>query len=222
MVSLDDFLKTKDLDDLLKARRHIRAPSADEAMRITAILREWQDRQAISNLLFHPSLIPEETRVETIERALHCADVPYFALAAVVGLQSINAETVNSECRKRWVSRLLVFVRSNSGVLSARASVTIRAWLKDDEIKEFVCSYPVPDETASKNIISFTLLHFGQLTRQEYSERLRTYGLGFWKRRPFLRQFAEYCRKKKDGRAIFMTTPLLSYIPNYQQVARSA
>jgi hypothetical protein len=222
MASIDDFLKATDLDDLLKIRRQIGGLSADDASRVTSILREWKDGQAVFNLLIHSSLVPEEIRCEIIDRALHDVENPYFALAAVVGLNGIKPETVESVRRKRWVSRLLVFVRSNSGVLSERSSVTIRSWLKDDDdIKDFVCSYPVPNETASKNILSFTLERFGKLTRQEYSHQLQSYGLGFWKRRPFLSQFAKYTRKKKDGSAIFMTTPLLAYIPNYKPVSRS-
>jgi len=218
MVSLDDFLKAKDLDDLLKIRGQIGGLTADEMKRVADILQEWQDGQAVSNLLFHPSLIPEHMRYDSIDRALRSIEKPYFTLAAVVALRSIDPGTVSLDVRKRWVSRLLEFVRLDGGTLSSRASVTIWSWLRDDDIQKFVRAYPVPDETATENIIAFTISRFGHLTRPEYRERLRLYSLGFWKRRPFLRRFDEYCQKKDAGGAVFMTMPLLSYIPNYGSV----
>jgi len=215
MALLEDFLKAEDLDDLLKVRGKIGALEAQELDRISELLKEWSDGQAVSNLLFYPALIPEALRISSIDRALACTDRPYFILAAVVGLQGIDPASVSPDTRARWASALLEIVRSNAGVISARASVTIRSWLRDGQIEEFIRSYPVPDETASKNIISFALSKFGDLALPEFRARLRACGLGFWRRRDFLRTFQEHRRKKQAGGAVFMTMPLLSYIPNY-------
>lgn len=217
MTSLDDFLNAKDLDDLLKVRREMPALTTDELKRVNDVLRDWQDGQAISNLLFYPSLIPEPIRWDVIDRAL-CCDRPYFVLAAAVGLQSVDPDAVPADIRKRWVTRLLEIIRSDGEVLSSRASVTIWPWLRDGEIHEFVRAFPVPDETATKNIIAFTLSRFGQCTRAEYCERLKSCGLGFWRRRRFVRKFDDYRRKNGTGGAVFMKMPLLSYIPNYGSV----
>ena len=96
--------------------------------------------------------------------------------------------------------------------------LVVEPGLRDEEIPKFIRSFPVPDETATKNIISFTLSRFGQCTRAEYCERLRSCGLGFWRRRRFLPKYDDYRQKKDAGGAIYMTMPLLSYIPNYGSV----
>ena len=215
MARLEDFLKAEDLDDLLKVRGKMGAPEAQELDRMGELLKAWSDGQAVSNLLFYPALIPEALRISSIERALACTARPYFVLAAVVGLQGLDPASVPTDTRARWASALLELVRSNAGVIASRASVTIRSWLRDGQIEEFIRSYPVPDETASKNIVSFTLSRFGDLALSEFRARLRACGVGFWRRRDFLRRFQEYQRKKQAGGAVFMTMPLLSYIPNY-------
>jgi len=157
-------------------------------------------------------------RWDCIDRAFGSSEKPYFALAAVVGLQSVDPNAVPTVVRKRWVAKLLEIIRSDGEVLSSRASVTIWPWLRDGEVDEFIRACPVPNETATKNIMAFTLSRFGQLTRSEYCERLQSCGVGFWRRRRFVQKFDEYRRKKDAGGSVFMTMPLLSYIPNYGNV----
>jgi hypothetical protein len=220
MALLEEFLKAADLDDLLKIRGKIGAPDSQELDRIAELLGAWSDGQAVSNLLFYPALIPEALRISSIDRALGSTDHPYFILAAVVGLQGIDPASIPAETRARWVCAMRQMVRSKAGVISSRASVTVWSWLRDGEIEQFVRSYPVPDETASKNIITFTLSRFGERALPEYRARLRACGLRFWRRRDFLRRFQEYQHKKQAGGAVFMTMPLLSYIPNYGNMER--
>ena len=84
MVTLDDFLNAKDLSDLLKFRRQMGGLTAEEVKRVADILQAWQDGQAVSNLLFHSSLIPEHMRNDSLDRALRSIEKPYFTLAAVI------------------------------------------------------------------------------------------------------------------------------------------
>ncbi len=49
MASLDDFLKARDLDDLLSVRRQMGEWTPEERERITDLLHDWQDGQALSN-----------------------------------------------------------------------------------------------------------------------------------------------------------------------------
>jgi hypothetical protein len=90
--------------------------------------------------------------------------------------------------------------------------------LRNGEVAEYIRSYPVPDETASKNIIAFTLSRFGEQPPPAYGAQLRAYGLSIFKRRHFMRRFKEYHRKRNEPDAVFMAMPLLSYIPNYRNV----
>jgi hypothetical protein len=219
MPSINDFLKAKDLDDLLKVRREIKALTDEDRQKISDVLHDWQDGQSVSNLLFYPSLIPDTIRYECIDRALGSVEQPYFVLASVVGLQSLNPDEVPAEFRKKVVVKLLELIRSDISVISSRASVTIRHWLREGEIDEYLRAYPVAEETVRDNIVRFSLSHFGKLTRKEYCERLRSCGLGFWTRFRFIRRFKAF-QRHQSGLAFFMTTPLLSYIPNYESMAR--
>ena len=87
MTRVDEFLRVTDLDDLLHAFDAMEALTVEDVARIERILGDWRNHQAVANLLFYPQLIPEGTRVQAINRALRSNDIPYFQLAATVGLQ---------------------------------------------------------------------------------------------------------------------------------------
>jgi hypothetical protein len=47
------------LDDLLEARSKLRQLDEKDIKKIRSTLQKWNSPQAVSNLLFHPFLIPE-------------------------------------------------------------------------------------------------------------------------------------------------------------------
>lgn len=69
MSRLEAFLSAEDLDDLLRAVRHL-VITKEESERIASIVGEWLDVQAVSNLLFYPHLIPSNLRVDALDRAV--------------------------------------------------------------------------------------------------------------------------------------------------------
>jgi hypothetical protein len=76
---------------------------------------------------------------------------------------------------------MLAMVRTDANVLSSRASVTLWNWIGEDW-KRLVRSFPVPDETTSKNIVAFAVSRFGDLPRREFIQALKECGIGFWDR----------------------------------------
>src|SRR5687768_13183400 len=94
MATLDEFLKAVDLDHLLKVRHGLGQVSSEESERISLIVSEWRDGQAISNLLFYPRLIPATQRWEALDRALDENGHGYYIIAALVGLQSVEPASV--------------------------------------------------------------------------------------------------------------------------------
>ncbi len=221
MSALDTFLKTNDLDDLIRARHDISTLTSDESAQVESIIRDWIDPQAVSNLLFYSSLIPADSRFQAIDRGLHSYDAPYFALAATVGLQGIKPDEVPQDRRDEWIRLLLVLVQSESYVLAGRASVTIFSWLTESEPADLLSLYPVPDETASKNIVAYGIARFGDLPAAEFVQRLSQSGVPDAAITVFEDAYQEYHQRKSNGEPVaeLVKCPLLCYIPNMSDVS---
>lgn len=223
LTSLEAFLKAEDLDDLLRVRRGISSPTSEESSRIVAVIDEWTDRQAVANLLFYPDLIPADLRFEALDRALHSHDVPYFALAATVGLQQIVLDDVPADKRARWVQALLRLVQSQSRALAGRASVTLYSWMRGvttpDLLPELLSLYPVTDEGASRNIVAAGLARCGNLPPDEFDQRLTDWRVPDAARTALRSAYEEYLRLKAHDafRAKLMLSPSLAYIPNLSE-----
>jgi hypothetical protein len=104
---LEAFLAAEDLDEVLNARGKIAALAADDEATVRAVLAEWRNPQAVSNLLLHSTLIPEDIRLPTLFRGLYERRVVYYVLAAVVGLQSLDAAGIADGDRQRVLTDLL-------------------------------------------------------------------------------------------------------------------
>jgi hypothetical protein len=219
VASLETFLKADDLDALLMQREDLSLTPAESAL-VASVIHGWSDKQAVSNLLFHSDLIPATVRFEALDRALHSHDVPYFLLAATVGLQSIPLDDVPSDKRAAWIQVLLGLVRSKSQTLAGRASVTLFAWSQSvvplDILPALVSLYPVPDEGACRNIIAAVLFRCGDLPADEFDRQLAAWSLSDSGMRALRSAHEEYKRRKAHDelRAMIMKSPSFAYIPN--------
>src|SRR6266446_8357932 len=122
---LQEFLGAGDLDEVLRALQRITSFDAGDAAAVRSVLLQWQSPQAVSNLLFHPTLIPEDLRLASLFRGLAERRVVYYVLAAVVGFQSLDPVRMTAADRRRVVEELLALIRETNGVLAQRASVSI-------------------------------------------------------------------------------------------------
>lgn len=174
--------------------------------------------QAVANLLFHPTLIPTPLRFAAIDRGLQSYDEPYLALAAVVGLQQVRPDEVPEALRATWRELLLQMVRSRS-ILASRASVTLFTHLPAAHAGELLALYPVPDSTASRNIIAYALSRFGDLTGEPFRARLPA-ALSEPQRLAFEQAHDDFVSRNasaaKSGDVL--KAPSLSYIPNRSQL----
>jgi hypothetical protein len=225
VTSLEAFLKAEDLDVLLRARGDIASLTSEESARVVSLIQGWSDRQAVASLLFHPDVMPVSIRFEALDRALHCSDIPYFVLAATVGLQGIRLAEVPSDKRAAFVQTLLRLVESTSTVLAGRASVTLASWLEgagtSDILGELLSLYPVPDEGACRNIVAVVLATCGDLPAEEFGRRLAELRVSGATATAFRHAHEKYvARKAQDEfRAMIMKVPALSYIPNLSEGA---
>lgn len=221
MATLDEFLQCTDLDDLLRAGHELSPLTTEDCERIKTIVSDWRDQQMISNLLFHPVVIPTDTRFSAIEKALCSTNSPYLCLAAVVGLQGINPAEVSTETGNKYRQLLLGLIQSACDIIARRASVTMFSWFSESQAGAVLSLYPVNDDTASKNILAFTLTLFGDLPANEYAQRVADCGVSNSMLPKFSDYRAEYAHKSSNGTpaADFMKCPLLCHIPNLCQVS---
>jgi hypothetical protein len=223
VTSLEAFLKAEDLDVLLRARGDIGSLTPEESARVVSVIQAWDDRQAVANLLFHPDVMPVSIRFEALDRALRSHDIPYFVLAATVGLQAVGLADVPSDKRTTWIQTLLGLVQSTSEVLAGRASVTLSSWSKDvgtaDILPELLSLYPVPDESACRNIVAVVLARIGDLPVDEFDRRLTEWRVSSATATALRSSHRDYvARKARDEfRAMIMKVPALPYIPNLSE-----
>jgi len=178
------------------------------------VLDKWEDEQAVYNLLIHSSLIPEEHLMAAVDRALFSREQNYFVLAALVGLQGTDPAEIPDPFHTKWRARLLELVRSEEGVVGSRASVTIANWLDEDNYKDYIGIYPAANETASRNIIRFTLSEFGDLPRAEFNSLLERCRLDAPVRDELLGEYDRYHAEIKEKGHSSLQWQLYSYIPN--------
>lgn len=131
---LDAFLAETDLDALMAARQRLGPASAGRAARIEGLLRAWQEPQALANLLFHPELIPAPLRLPALLKGLRDRANLYNALAAAVGLQDIDADSVDVPTRAALRGALVELVEGFPTVLAARAAATLTDYLRLDDV----------------------------------------------------------------------------------------
>ena len=79
---LKAFLVAEDLDDIQDARVKIKSVTATDAEALHAILEQWREAQAVSNLLIHADLIPQDVRLASLFRGLEERAVDYYVVAA--------------------------------------------------------------------------------------------------------------------------------------------
>ncbi len=128
--NLKTFLETRDLDNLREAKSHVLEINQDHQAEITGVLREWEDIQAIANLLMYPDLIPETERIDYVLAGLRETNFTYLALASVVGLGQLNIEEIPAQLITELIEQLIKLTKSDAGVIAERSSVFLaeRLW----------------------------------------------------------------------------------------------
>src|SRR5215216_6035392 len=92
-----------------------------------SVLEEWTDQQAVAKVLLYPDLLPQPHRLRFLLKALGEMDFPYYTLAAIVGLQSIEQEEIERESGAREEIKERLFA------LIDHADEVMRGWEPDAE-----------------------------------------------------------------------------------------
>ncbi len=221
-MELVKFLKINDLDVLEQSFSELARLSERDQNLILKILKDWDSEQAIANILFYPRLIPEKQRYDVLNKALKAETAPYYMLAAVVGLQSLDRVRVNSAIKTKFALQLMEIIKSGDDIIASRASVSIWDFLDERSFPMYLDLYPVKVGSANKNIMALAMLKFKDGTKRKLKSKLKEYHLVWGKRRKFLKRFKKYKKGKKTGMDVFMLAPVYEEIPNLNDVDQRA
>jgi len=210
---LQAFLTAEDLDDVLTARGNITIVGNEDEAVIRAILAEWVNGQAISNLLFHPTLIPDDIRLSTLRRGLTERKVVYYVLAAIVGFQSIDPAALSTADRERVAADLWSLIAQDDGILAQRASVSIRGFASEGDAPVVFALLSHSDKTVRHNLRSWLFATFKDRGVEPFAAAAGESGLAEDLRRQVVAEFTDFLANPPQGfkSPLF---PLYGYIPN--------
>jgi hypothetical protein len=214
-AELSRFLEIAELDHLQRAAAALLPLHPEEAAELSRILLDRTNLQAVSNLLFHPEVIPDAMRVSSLLRALTTPSHPYELLAAVVGVQEIAPEQLDSTQRRDLVEALLEVIRGTEDVRSSRAAVSIAPFLTADDGPRLAPHVLHADDTTATNVLAWFLKTFESSSEEAFRA---LFGDAREAAEKALEKRREHLAKKQAGGLSFAASPLFSYIPNLSDV----
>lgn len=217
-INLVKFLRINDLEILNQSIHELTAINEQDQALIVKIITEWKAEQAIANLLFYPRLIPESLRYEALFKALCDESAPYYSLAAIVGLQTLNSSTINKAMRAKLALQLMEIIKHDSDILASRASISVWELLDDYSFPLYLKMYPVLSSSANSNILALVFDKLTSLKVREFSKQLKKYKLAWLTRYRYVKQFKKYKKAQAKGVDAILFAPVYDAIPNLADV----
>ncbi|WP_410509862.1 hypothetical protein RSJ42_06955 [Methanosarcina hadiensis] len=215
---LKTFLEAEDLDDLMEARSKLWQLDEKDIKKIRFILQKWNSPQAVSNLLFHPFLIPEDLRASCLLRGLREKKEPYYILASIVGLQGVDPTVFPKEQRKTIKEYLISVLKVSEGIISARASVTIYDYLSLEDASTAFELLSHPNEAVRHNILCWLIRTIEESDPGTFISIANSSNIPEDTRKEAIKKFQEHLRQKEIGECSLFGTQLYAYIPNLKEM----
>ena len=177
----------------------------------------WQNAQAVSNLLIHPALIPEDIRLAALFRGLRERKVVCYVLSAVVGFQGVDPGELAATDRERVLAELLAIVREMTGILTKRASVSFRSFAGEADAPQVLALMGHSDDTVRHNLRAWLFGAFQSRGVEPFTAAVRRSGLAENVQRRMVGEFTTFVTSPPQG----LKNPLLplwGYIPNLRDV----
>ena len=219
-TQFEAFLRSDDLDELLKLRRQNVKLNEEEECTVLTVLEAWSDKQAVANLLFCPSLIPAANRERFVTKGLSDLENPYFVLATVVGVASLAGQTISNDFRLEIKKRLIGICNDYGDVVAERASVSLGDFLEKTDLIAVLPLILEKNNIVSQNILAWVVRTWDNLTLVKMEKEFKAVGISWFKRRRALVAFREFVNKRSEVPSAFKLAPVLSYIPNLKEVER--
>ena len=220
---LKEFLIAKDLDNLLRLNSTVKNLDENDNQIIREILKKWENKQAISNLLLHPNTIPQDIKTKSLIKGLNEQKTIYYNLAAIVGLQDLDKFAESEEMSTTIKNKLFQFIKETEDFRAMRATSTLQSKItKEDTSKIIECGLN-KNEGVKTNLIAM----IAQLHGKENIEiQLANYEVQFKKETKSLREEFERQKErienapeeKKGFFKLSLGMPLMGYIPNLNQI----
>lgn len=215
---LKTFLEAEDLDDLLEARSKLRQLDEKDIKKIRLTLKSWNIPQAVSNLLFHPFLIPDDIRAKCLLKGLNDRKNPYYILASVVGLQGIDSTGFSEKERKEIKESLIFALKISEGIISERASVTISDFLSFGDAPAAFELLNHPNETTRHNVLCWLMTIMEEFGSEKFISIANSSNIPENIREEAIEKFDEHLRQKEIGESTRFGTCLYAYIPNLRDM----
>lgn len=214
---LRSFLEAEDLNNLLKARSNLSQLDEKDIRKVRITLQKWNSPQAVSNLLFHPFIIPEDVRASCLLKGLREKKNPYYILASVVGIQGIDSTGFSKEQRKAIKESLILILKTSGGIISARASISIRDYLSSEDASAMFELLNHPDEVTGHNILCWLMKTMEERGSSEFVLLARSSNMPEDLQKEAIDKFQEHLKQKEAGEYSSFSVPLYAYIPNLRE-----
>lgn len=218
--SLQAFLHARDLDELLDLSNQLGELDETDHEIITSVLYQWQDLQAVANIMLHPRVMPRAQVLRYLIRAFEDRH-HYLSLAAAVGLRGLGAGFFMDWHRAQLVDILVQKLDAQELDIVRQASVTVAEFVNAEKIPKLTRFLNHDDEIVRHNIVIAHRIALGvAATRDLLQDVLNTRPLTAESRAFLEQRLAEATQIAADPNPdrIWMSNlsgPLLSYIPNY-------
>lgn len=136
-------------------------------VRVCTIIEQWNEPQAVANLLMYPVFIPQELRKKALLRGLH-EPLTYLTLAAMIGLQG-HSDWWSNVDRIDIVERLHSITFGAPYEFANRASVTLFDYVLPEDAERLIFSLGSPNAVVQHNSLLALLRLFG---REEVRRRV--------------------------------------------------
>lgn len=159
------FLVAEDLEELagIAAAMDIADLDVADLLAVELVLQDWDDLQALSNLLMYPELMSREERITLLRKGLD-DERTYLQLAAMVGLMEQDATRVPDDARSEIVRRLTDLVASDDGIVADRSSFVLGKYLRQVDCSDAVELLDHRSPTVRRNIVQGILHAAGPAT----------------------------------------------------------
>jgi hypothetical protein len=156
------FLSAAALDELALARSDLDPNGLvlDDRLEIEAVLHDWDDVQAVANLLMYPEFITADERIAQVRRAL-VDEHRYVQVAGTCAIIGIDRAEFGEDSRYDLAQRLLAIIGEDEGVLADRASYTVVALMHPTDGPEVVERIDHPSATVRRNLVQGLLALVG-------------------------------------------------------------
>lgn len=208
------FLVAEDLDDIQDARGKIKSVTATDAEAIHTILKQWHEAQAVSNLLIHADLIPQDERLAWLFRGLEERTVDYYVLAAIVGLGEIDRAKLPEQYRKRLAQTLLAIIRETKDVRALRASVSLQDFVSAGDAPQVIALMEHSDRTVRGNLRSWLFKIFENRGIDAFTAAARQSILAEEAQGRLVAEFKEYLSIPDQQARRSKLVVLYAFIPN--------